>query len=219
MRATRGRGRGRAARPGLERLEGRVVMAAEAAYLGTITLYGTTAADVIRVEPADEPGLTRVSGTVADRPFELFYAGAKRVVAYLGDGDDVFEIQADLPATVYAGGGADLLVGGPKGDRLYGEAGDDTIQGGDGNDSLYGGLGDDAIDGGLGGDLLDGGNGRDTLDGRPDGAVNTLIGGAGADTFFVQLMYVGRSTRRRDQVRDFNTWQGDFIYSRYPWAI
>lgn len=212
------RRRDRTARLGIDRLERREVPTAIPAANGVIWLYGTTGDDVMLVEPGDEPGLTRVTGSVSGVPFELEYSDAKWVVLYAGSGDDVFENQTDdLRAVVYGAAGNDLLVGGPLADRLYGENGDDIIQGGSGNDLLDGGNGNDILAGDLGSDSLYGGNGNDDLDGGiHDYAVDIMVGGAGADTFQVELMIVGRSTRRRDQVRDFRSAQRDFLYTYYP---
>ena len=128
--------------------------------------------------------------------------------ADLGDRDDMLTLQGlDLPATVLAGDGADLIEtgsapdivdAGPGIDTVIGRGGDDEITGGEGGDLLQGGDGADGLDGqggddvamgqvgsgdslvgGLGRDLLLGGGGRDTLEG--DAGADALFGGAGAD--------------------------------------
>lgn len=105
-----------------------------------------------------------------------------RVVADLGDGDDIAHVSFDVtvPVTVLGGAGDDLLEGnaapqtldgGPGDDRLSASGGDDVVLGGDGQDQLQGGGGDDRLDGGAGDDLLrpDGfeAPGRDVVDGGP----------------------------------------------------
>lgn len=103
-----------------------------------------------------------------------------------GDGDDTLNGGAgnDL---LFGGDGHDTLNGDEGDDELFGEAGDDTLNGGDGNDYLNGGGGTDEINGGEGDDFIDiGGSGVATVD-----------GGAGWDTYFVDLT-------------PFNP--GDFIY-------
>jgi Ca2+-binding RTX toxin-like protein len=89
-------------------------------------------------------------------------------------------------------------------DVIFGEDGNDTIYGGKGNDWLYGGadvqggfLGSadsDSLYGGGGGDFLWGAGGTDTLSGEGeddilcdfDGDANTITGGAGDDTIWLE---------------------------------
>jgi Ca2+-binding RTX toxin-like protein len=74
--------------------------------------------------------------------------------------------------------------------RLEGRGGDDTLRaaGGQGDsNTLLGQDGNDSLVGNSLPDLLDGGAGNDTLfGGRADDYVDTLIGGAGVDTFVVE---------------------------------
>jgi Ca2+-binding RTX toxin-like protein len=93
--------------------------------------------------------------------------------------------------SVYAGGGADVLVGDERSNRLIGAGGADVIRGGAGNDQLsggnrlwgrvgsndrlYGGAGADWIAGNAGDDLLFGGRGRDNLQAF-SGADRLLLG-------------------------------------------
>lgn len=97
--------------------------------------------------------------------------------ASLGDGNDKITLLANLPTSIGAGGGADVMTGGPAADFLRGGQQDDTITGGTGNDQL---VGDDPNVVGGGNDSLDGGEGNDTADGQ-DGA-DTVRGGNGDDT-------------------------------------
>ncbi len=64
----------------------------------------------------------------------------------LGAGFDGFE--------VFAGDGADRVIGSALHDILRGEAGDDILEGGKGNDILLGGAGNDTLDGGEGIDTV-----------------------------------------------------------------
>lgn len=68
---------------------------------------------------------------------------------------------------------------------LVGNSSDNTLKGMDGNDWLSGQAGDDSLYGGDGNDLLLGDSGNDTLDGGQDGLVDTLVGGAGDDTYII----------------------------------
>ncbi len=73
--------------------------------------------------------------------------------------------------------GIENAVGGRLDDHIIGSAGANSLSGGIlGNDTLEGGAGNDTLTNGV---LLDGGDGNDTL----YAANNTLIGGAGADSF------------------------------------
>jgi Ca2+-binding RTX toxin-like protein len=83
--------------------------------------------------------------------------------------------------------GNDTLMGQNGNDDLFGNDGDDKLLGEAGNDNLYGGFGNDKLLGETGSDFLSGGAGNDVIDGGGIGfgseEVDTLTGGAGADTF------------------------------------
>lgn len=88
------------------------------------------------------------------------------------------------------GSGADSVTGSTGDDWVQANAGNDTINGLGGSDQLGGGDGADRIDGGdgndfladgAGADSLSGGLGDDWLFGTIDGAVDTMVGGAGND--------------------------------------
>ena len=106
---------------------------------------------------------------------------------------DLRAFTIDVGASVYGGGGADVITGGDLGNELFGESGDDVLTGGgkadwlfggDGNDTLYadraGGVSDgNYLDGGAGDDVLEGRGGSDWLEGGA--GIDTLRGGAGDD--------------------------------------
>lgn len=81
---------------------------------------------------------------------------------------------------IFAGGGADQVVGDKGRDMLIGGDGADTLHGGVGDDSLMGDADDDQLWGDEGHDLLRGWTGADQLDGGSGN--DTLIGGRGSDT-------------------------------------
>jgi Ca2+-binding RTX toxin-like protein len=119
------------------------------------------------------------------------------------DGDDEFHNTTPcIPSEALGGNGDDLLTGGGRGDTLYGQAGDDRIVSNDGNDSLYGGSGTDVLSGGRGNDRLDGGH---------DGRIDSLTGGAGADTFVTHgdVGFLWWSSYQRENWSDFNSTEGD----------
>ncbi|MGI9124096.1 MAG: calcium-binding protein, partial [Mycobacterium sp.] len=110
------------------------------------------------------------------------------------------------------GTGSDTLNGGTGNDQLHGDADNDRLSGDAGADALWGGANDDFLLGGAGSDLLYGEAGSDTLNGNTDfdslnggagddwlvaldGAVDTLEGGTGRDSFW--------RDRVGDGIRDF----------------
>lgn len=88
--------------------------------------------------------------------------------------------------TLRGGFGNDSLEGAAGADLMEGGEGDDWMRGAEGGDTLLGGAGDDGLDGEYGDDYLHGGAGDDVLwcVGQTD---DTLVGGAGADQFFLSL--------------------------------
>jgi Ca2+-binding RTX toxin-like protein len=97
----------------------------------------------------------------------------------------------------------DTLIGGARDDSLSGEAGNDLLRGNSGNDSIDGDSGSDTIFGGAGndhlhagvdnnsnpfGDLIFADSGNDTVYG---GLTDTLRGGRGIDTLFLDLYQPG----------------------------
>lgn len=87
----------------------------------------------------------------------------------------------------------EILKGTNQNDILIGSNGNETLNGGNGFDSLDGRVGDDSLMGGLGPDNLVGGDGNDTLTGTNGqlvgevGFVDGLVGGNGADTFYLGI--------------------------------
>jgi hypothetical protein len=85
---------------------------------------------------------------------------------------------------IVGSGGNDYIYAGAGDDWIFAGAGNDTINGGDGNDwidAFQGG--NNAINGDAGNDTIYAGGGNDTINGG-DG-IDTLIGGAGNDTYIV----------------------------------
>jgi hypothetical protein len=113
---------------------------------------------------------------VSDGPTRVLCdaTGLMRVDADLGDGDDVFVIDASkaqgvprrFAVQVTAGKGADVVSGGLGDDTIYGQQGRDVVAGGLGNDFLSGGPSTDAAIGFGGDDILLGDGGRDALFGQ-----------------------------------------------------
>jgi Ca2+-binding RTX toxin-like protein len=122
--------------------------------------------------------------TFEDLTFSL--ASVKSISFTLGVGDDRIAITSgsivNIPFTVHAGNGDDLIGGGNVRDRILGEGGNDTIFGGGGNDALQGNDGDDHLFGEAGPDGLEGGEGNDECRGGAD--ADFIIGQSGNDTLF-----------------------------------
>lgn len=125
------------------------------------------------------------------------YGGAGSDTIDGGDGEDVIfgGIGND---TIHGGADKDIIFADSNvnhsavqfalRDKLYGDGGDDTLNGSNDGDDLYGGADDDTLFGAGGADKLDGGTGNDELFGsaskyEDDGAVDSLIGGDGFDTY------------------------------------
>jgi Ca2+-binding RTX toxin-like protein len=105
------------------------------------------------------------------------------LAATLGEGNDRFVVESDLPATLCGAGGNDTLSGGGGEDLIGGAGGDDQLSGGAGSDILRADRiagaaeatctetpgsppGTNALEGGPGADLLVGDDGRDILTGN-----------------------------------------------------
>jgi Ca2+-binding RTX toxin-like protein len=114
--------------------------------------------------------------------------------------------------------------------NINGTSQGDQIEGSIGSDVLTGNAGDDFLTGNRGNDFLSGGDGNDRLVGVYDannrnnlvlanfpgaGEVDTLTGGAGADTFVVgsrsQPFYVGQGGTDAAIITDFNAAEGDIL--------
>ncbi|HEX3357670.1 MAG TPA: C2 family cysteine protease [Tepidisphaeraceae bacterium] len=93
-----------------------------------------------------------------------------------------------------AGQGNDSINGSAGDDYINGEAGNDTINGLGGNDQIWDGAGNDVVNGGdgndslysnAGNDNLNGNDGDDTLIAIGGGTADSVTGGNGNDTFWV----------------------------------
>jgi len=153
--------------------------------IGNDLVHGSSGADAIFGNEGDDTllGQTGADEIYGDEGADRLDGGADADFLSGGDGDD----------TLRGGDGNDWLFGNADDDLLIGEVGNDFLQGGFGADTLEGGAGNDRLDGTFtgqsgafgpadedSGDLLDGGDGDDTI---LAGAYDTVIGGAGADSF------------------------------------
>lgn len=139
---------------------------------------GEADADVIRGRAGDD---TLSGGSENDTIFgghgdDLVDGGTGRDVALLGDGDDIFNDDAE---TGYKGN--DTVIGGRGDDAIIMKGGRDSVAGGKGDDTISGGADADFLAGQKDDDVLNGQGGVDTIvGGRGD---DTLTGGTGADDF------------------------------------
>jgi hypothetical protein len=148
-------------RPQVEALEARWMPSTAQLSNGILNVWGTDAAETIRVTQAKN--LLTVQGVGTFKAAEV-----QGVVVQAGAGNDYVDLRTlTMGATVYAGSGddfvvgtqvADYLVGDDHNDRLFGLAGNDGIYGGSGNDLLFGANGYDYLYGQDGDDFLDDGN-------------------------------------------------------------
>ena len=146
--------------------------------------------------------VSNLSGQAGDADDRVIYETDTRQIWYDADGTGTVHTRqligtlqsgATLVATDIVveggsapggGGGAGTIVGTDGNDTLTGTNGDDVIDGRGGNDSLAGGDGNDSMDGGDGNDVLQGWRFGGSWAG-PDDFVDTMNGGLGDDTFYV----------------------------------
>ncbi|WIM96369.1 calcium-binding protein [Actinoplanes oblitus] len=117
---------------------------------------------------------TRVRCTLATAPTQ--------VIVWAGDRNDRITNDSDLRLDANGERGSDVIVGGPRRDRIEGDTGNDRIYGRGGRDSLNGFEGDDYIDAGAGYDFISAGPGDDVLHGGSED--DFIYGEAGDDTLY-----------------------------------
>jgi Ca2+-binding RTX toxin-like protein len=127
-------------------------------------------------------------------PATLTIQGIERFNAINGGGGDDVLTVSNLDAT----SGVEFIkfVGGDGNDRLIASnvSANINASGGNGNDFLSGSNGNDTLLGDRGNDTISGGNGNDLIKGAESsnlgrGEIDTLIGGAGQDTFVLDNFY------------------------------
>jgi Ca2+-binding RTX toxin-like protein len=113
---------------------------------------------------------------------------------------------ASFPVTCIGTDGDDSMSGTKQHDNMNGLAGNDTLNGYGGSDTLTG----DAETGTLGNDTLNGGGRNDELGDRF--GTNTLIGGAGSDTFYAD--YANHPVYPYDEISEISGGSGnDYVYA------
>jgi Ca2+-binding RTX toxin-like protein len=200
--------RTRAARLGVEALEGRLTPSATLADPqvsvwmsdGTLHIEGTSLSDTVAVTRAwrtynptthvySDWGIdVTVNGRTTWYEAQARDDGYYQIVFNGYAGDDTFQNNTGIRCTARGGDGNDRLYGGTGQNFLYGDAGNDMIFGmhpaqfRTGGDYLFGGAGDDYLSAGESSDYLYGEAGNDVLIGN--GGNDLLVGGTGADYLY-----------------------------------
>ncbi len=176
-------GQSRELRPRVEVLESRCLLASSLA-AGTLTIDGTTKANLIDVSQAGGRIVVLIDGANTDpaNPNGYVEGDVQAIVIRGLKGHDTIQIAAAInkPATISGDQGNDTISSGSGDDTIIGNAGHDSISGGDGDDATDGGAGNDTIAGDAGDDILLGGTGKDRLLGGND--LDALLGGVGNDS-------------------------------------
>jgi Ca2+-binding RTX toxin-like protein len=144
---------------------------------GADTLWGGIGPDSLRGQGANDV----LRGGDGD---DLLFGDVANDLLHGGDGQDVLDGQLHED-TLFGAAGNDVLRGSSGSDKLYGEGGNDLLSGGDADDYLEGGAGHDELGGGAGFDALFGLAGNDRLFGSGSVDTDTLRGGIGDDSAFV----------------------------------
>jgi Ca2+-binding RTX toxin-like protein len=210
-------------RPAVEALERREVPAGDIFRVGdTVHIEGGNFDDVAVVSDL-QGGVIRVSLDLGDTgpgvDMVRNYGGVREIYFHGNYGADRFENNTAINSKAFGGYGNDTLLGGGGVDQFFGELGNDTLYGRDGSDHLDGGANNDTLFGGAGIDTLYGRDGHDYLNGGRDGLSDFLHGGAGADTFVAENVWVARWRNgawdfveiNRDAPQDFSAADGDFM--------
>ena len=126
---------------------------------GVLYLIGTSGNDGVSINGFKKEFL-KVHATFIPDDFRTFHtADVGKIVAYLCEGDDEFEISRHVatPVIIHAGAGDDFVGAGAGPAVLLGDQGNDTLIGNAHRSILIGGLGRDRLIGGKDEDVLIGG--------------------------------------------------------------
>jgi hypothetical protein len=151
-----------------------------------LVVTGTSAGDRITIDfTALDSVLVDLGGSNGTRRFAS--GGFHSASVDLSAGDDELRTvsggsPADVPMTVAAGNGDDVVTTGAGSDVLDGGNGEDLLLGGAGTDLVLGGTGADFVNGGIGTDVEVLGNGDDTAAWNPGEGNDGIDGGLGLDT-------------------------------------
>lgn len=149
----------------------------------SLDYFGRTVAISISLDGQANDGATGENDDFGDG-FEIFVGGnvADSITGSEGN-DQLFGGSGN--DTIDGGDGNDKIVGGAGADSLSGGAGNDSVYGQADNDKLFGNVGEDLLEGGAGNDASDGGADRDRLIAIGGGAFDSVTGGDGLDSFWL----------------------------------
>ena len=177
---------------------------------GVLTVTSDGASDIAKVNYSGLAVQVQQFVNGQWQPLPGAYWGISKIVFAGNGGNDQFTNETMIRLEADGGTGSDKIWGGSGDDVIKGGSGDDFLYGGKGNDTLYGqdGVdylsdaivtagpfpgtvtisegGNDKMYGGTGRDTIWAGSGDDYLDGGKDGALDTLWGQSGKDTFVVE---------------------------------
>jgi Ca2+-binding RTX toxin-like protein len=160
-------------------------------YSGNNTILGGSGGEYIEVGGS---GFNVVSMGGGNDYVYAFTSG--NLFVFGGDGNDIIDDYGTGTTFIDGGAGDDYIY------RGYATGGS-TIFGGDGNDTIFGGQGADNINGGVGNDMIYGSDPAVNKNG--DGAIDTLTGGSGKDTFYLFGADIS------DLITDFNPLEDTII--------
>ncbi|HEX6376848.1 MAG TPA: calcium-binding protein [Allosphingosinicella sp.] len=153
------------------------------------TLTGGTGADHMEGNTGNDVYVVDNSGDVV---VELSGEGIDHVYSSLA----VYTIPDEVENATFNGlSGTFTVTGNALDNVIYGGGGADTMSGGDGNDELRGQGGSDTLSGGAGNDLIVGSGGV---------GIDTMTGGADADTFQIGY-YESQTGASADIITDFTS--------------
>lgn len=157
-------------------------------------IVGTPDGDTFDIADITSGNRVTITGGSGDDIVQQTYA---TIVAYMGEGADLFGGSRDKSVTVEGGSGDDTLMGSDVGDSIKGGSGADSIDGGDGNDTIIAGRGDDTINTG------DGDN-----DVTLDAGSNTVNCGSGANVIRIYRTGQPQTINDFSGELDLSDWSG-----------
>jgi len=159
--------------------------------IGDIDVSTSTIFNSVEVLILDATVL-RLSAGLLD-PFTTISGTGTGLLTLFAGGSATTDVIGLTTLTVIGSAQSDILVFTSPSTDIFVDAGGgaDQITTGNGDDTILGGASADILDGGAGSDRLEGGDNNDILNVRND---DTVLGGLGLDTFWVQENLVAAAT-------------------------
>ncbi|HET7204015.1 MAG TPA: calcium-binding protein, partial [Steroidobacteraceae bacterium] len=153
---------------------------------GTLTVTGNKSDNTIEISRNASGAILVNNGAVKTTGGSPTVANTSLIEVYGNGGADTITLNESLGAlpraSLYGGGGNDVLTGGSGNDQLFGQDDNDTLLGKGGFDVLYGGAGNDVLTGGDADDQMYGEAGDDRMIWNPGDDSDLMEGGSGTDT-------------------------------------